>query len=118
MRLQTQKALVLALAICAGCGSSESKTEPTADAAVQDAKPGLMDSVVAKMDVGPKGALVSFHDDKPPNVAGLLAYVDKLGGIAKLRPDSKLALQRNWADPAARLHGALQLSKGLAKAAG
>ena len=72
---------------------------------------------VAKMDVGPKGALVSFHDDKPPNVPGLLAYVDKLGGIAKLRPDSKLALQRNWADPAARLHGALQLSKGLAKAA-
>ncbi|SEI91214.1 transcription-repair coupling factor [Sphingomonas sp. OV641] len=73
---------------------------------------------VAKMDVGPKGALVSFHDDTPPNVAGLLAYVDKLGPIAKLRPDSKLALQRNWADPAARLHGALQLSKGLAKAAG
>ncbi|OWK29313.1 transcription-repair coupling factor [Sphingomonas dokdonensis] len=73
---------------------------------------------VAKMDVGPKGALVSFHDDTPPNVPGLLAYVDKLGGIAKLRPDSKLALTRNWSDPAARLHGALQLSKGLAKAAG
>ena len=73
---------------------------------------------VAKMDIGPKGALVSFHDNKPPNIPGLLAYVDKLGGIAKLRPDSKLALTRNWGDPAARLHGALQLSKGLAKAAG
>ena len=73
---------------------------------------------VAKMDVGPKGALVAFHDDKPPNVEALLAYVEKLGPIAKLRPDSKLALTRNWADPAARLHGALQLSKGLAKAAG
>ncbi len=73
---------------------------------------------VAKMDVGPKGALVSFHDDKPPNVDGLLAYVERLGGIAKLRPDSKVALTRNWPDPAARLNGALQLSKGLAKAAG
>jgi transcription-repair coupling factor (superfamily II helicase) len=73
---------------------------------------------IAKMDIGPKGALVTFHDDNPPNVPGLMAYVDKLGGIAKLRPDSKLALTRNWADPAARLHGALQLSKGLAKAAG
>ena len=72
---------------------------------------------VAKMDIGAKGALVTFHDDKPPNIPGLLAYVEKLGGIAKLRPDSKLALTRNWADPAARLHGALQLSKGLAKAA-
>ena len=73
---------------------------------------------VAKIDVGPKGALVAFHDDKPPNIDGLLAYVDRLGGIAKLRPDSKLALTRNWPDPQARLNGALQLSKGLAKAAG
>jgi transcription-repair coupling factor (superfamily II helicase) len=73
---------------------------------------------VAKMDVGAKGALVSFHDDRPPNVDGLLAYVAKLGGIAKLRPDSKFVLTRAWADPKARLHGALQLSKGLAKAAG
>ena len=73
---------------------------------------------VAKIDVGPKGALVSFHDDRPPNVDGLLAYVEKLGGIAKLRPDSKLALTRSWPDPKARLNGALQLSKGLAKAAG
>ena len=73
---------------------------------------------VAKMDVGAKGALVGFHDDRPPNVEGLLAYVAKLGGIAKLRPDSKFVLTRSWADPAARLNGALQLSKGLARAAG
>ncbi len=55
---------------------------------------------------------------RPPNVAGLLAYVDRLGGIAKLRPDSKLVITRAWGDPKARLNGALQLSKGLAKAAG
>ncbi|WP_298669943.1 transcription-repair coupling factor [uncultured Sphingomonas sp.] len=73
---------------------------------------------VAKMDVGPKGALVTFHDDSPPNVDGLLAYVQRLGAIAKLRPDSKFALSRSWPDPQARLNGALQLSKGLAKAAG
>ena len=73
---------------------------------------------VAKIDVGPKGALVTFHDDRPPNVEGLLAYVARLGEIAKLRPDSKFALSRSWPDPKARLNGALQLSKGLAKAAG
>jgi transcription-repair coupling factor (superfamily II helicase) len=72
---------------------------------------------IAKMDVGAKGALVGFHDDRPPNVEGLLAYVAKLGPIAKLRPDSKFVLTRAWADPKARLHGALQLSRGLAKAA-
>jgi len=85
---------------------------------IMEIKLNAKKACVAKLDVGPKGALVAFHDDKPPNVAGLLAYVDKLGGIAKLRPDSKLALTRVWADPKARLHGALQLSKGLAKAAG
>ncbi|MCW6534377.1 transcription-repair coupling factor [Sphingomonas lycopersici] len=73
---------------------------------------------VAKMDIGPKGALVTFHDDRPPNVEGLLAYVQRLGAIAKLRPDSKFALTRSWPDADARLNGALQLSKGLAKAAG
>ncbi|WP_375381430.1 transcription-repair coupling factor [uncultured Sphingomonas sp.] len=72
---------------------------------------------VSKIDVGPKGALVAFQDDTPPNIPGLLAYVERLGGVAKLRPDSKLAITRAWGDPAARLNGALQLSKGLAKAA-
>jgi len=73
---------------------------------------------IAKIDVGPRGALVTFHDDKPPNVDGLLAWVARLDGVAKLRPDHKLVVTRTWADPKARLNGALQLSKGLAKAAG
>jgi transcription-repair coupling factor (superfamily II helicase) len=73
---------------------------------------------IAKLDVGAKGALVAFHDDRPPNVEGLIAYVARLDGTAKLRPDNKLAITRAWGNPAARLNGALQLSKGLAKVAG
>jgi transcription-repair coupling factor (superfamily II helicase) len=73
---------------------------------------------IAKLDVGPKGALVGFHGDLPPNVPGLIAYVERLQGTAKLRPDSKLVITRPWTSPAARLNGALQLSKGLAKIAG
>ena len=72
---------------------------------------------IAKMDVGVRGVLVSFHDDRPPNVEGLLAYVERLKDVAKLRPDGKLVLNRAWPDAKSRLHGALQLSKGLAKAA-
>jgi len=71
---------------------------------------------VAKIELGARGALVSFHDDRPPNVDGLLAYVARLDGVAKLRPDSKLIITRAWNDPKSRLNGALQLSKGLAKA--
>jgi transcription-repair coupling factor (superfamily II helicase) len=83
-----------------------------------EAKLNAKNACIAKLDVGPKGALVTFHDDKFPNVAGLLAYVDKLDGTARLRPDMKLVINRAWATPKARLHGALQLSRGLAKAAG
>ena len=72
-------------------------------------------AMVAKLDVGPKGALVHFHQDSFPDLPGLLAYVQHLKGAARLRPDSKLVLQREWATPAARLNGALQLSRGLAK---
>jgi transcription-repair coupling factor (superfamily II helicase) len=64
---------------------------------------------------GPKGALVTFHKDQFPDLPGLLAYVERLKGTAKLRPDSKLVIQRNWPDAAQQLNGALQLSKGLAK---
>jgi transcription-repair coupling factor (superfamily II helicase) len=73
---------------------------------------------VSKIELGPRGALVSFHDDRPPNIDGLLAYVARLEGVAKLRPDSKLVITRAWNDPKSRLNGALQLSKGLAKAIG
>ena len=73
---------------------------------------------VSKIDVGPRGAVVSFHDDNPPNVPGLLAWIERLGGVAKLRPDNKVVVSRAWNDPKARRNGAMQLAKGLARAAG
>ncbi len=76
------------------------------------------DAHIAKIDVGAKGALVSFWNDSFPNIPGLLGYVDRLKGTAKLRPDNKLSIMREWDTPKARLNGALQLSKGLAKIAG
>ncbi|NBC35395.1 transcription-repair coupling factor [Novosphingobium sp. FSY-8] len=68
---------------------------------------------IAKIDVGPKGTLVAFHNDHFPDPAGLFAYAARLEGTIKLRPDSKLVVQRAWGDPKARLHGLLQLTKGL-----
>ena len=72
---------------------------------------------IAKIDVGPRGALVAFWNDTFPKVDGLIAYVARLGETAKLRPDNRLSINRAWADPKARLHGILQLSRGLAKVA-
>jgi len=82
---------------------------------VIETKLNLKTACVAKLDVGPKGALVTFHNDNFPDVAGLIAYTERLKGTAKLRPDRKLVITRSWPDAKSRLNGALQLSKGLAK---
>jgi transcription-repair coupling factor (superfamily II helicase) len=68
---------------------------------------------VSKIDVGARGTLVTFHNDDFPDPAGLIAYVERLQGTAKLRPDMKLVINRAWSDPAARLNGLMQLTRGL-----
>ncbi|WP_324827636.1 transcription-repair coupling factor [Qipengyuania zhejiangensis] len=68
---------------------------------------------IAKIDVGAQGTLVTFHKDDFPDGPGLLAYVDRLQGTAKLRPDMKLVISRAWNSPESRLNGLYQLTKGL-----
>jgi transcription-repair coupling factor (superfamily II helicase) len=68
---------------------------------------------IAKLDVGAKGAVVTFAPDGYPDLAGLLAYVERLKGAARLRPDSKLVISREWPTGEGRLTGALQISRGL-----
>jgi transcription-repair coupling factor (superfamily II helicase) len=68
---------------------------------------------IAKIDVGARGTLVTFHKDDFPDPAGLLAWVERVGGDAKLRPDMKLVLNRAWGDPKSRLNGLYQLTRGL-----
>jgi transcription-repair coupling factor (superfamily II helicase) len=68
---------------------------------------------IAKIDVGARGSLVTFHKDSFPDPAGLIAYIERLEGTARLRPDMKLAINRAWGDPKSRLNGLFQLTKGL-----
>jgi len=82
---------------------------------VIEVKMNCRNAQVVKLDVGPRGALVHFHNDSFPDLPGLLNYVQRLKGTAKLRPDSKLVIQRPWPDPASRINGAVQLSRGLAR---
>jgi transcription-repair coupling factor (superfamily II helicase) len=73
---------------------------------------------IAKLDIGPRGAVVTFAPSGFPDLGGLLGYIERLKGAAKLRPDSKMTISRDWLDPETRLNGALQLSRGLARVAG
>jgi transcription-repair coupling factor (superfamily II helicase) len=68
---------------------------------------------IAKVDVGAKGSLVTFHEDSFPDPMGLVAYCQRLEGTVKLRPDNKLVITRTWGDPRSRLNGLYQLTKGL-----
>jgi transcription-repair coupling factor (superfamily II helicase) len=72
---------------------------------------------VAKLDIGARGAVVTFAQSGFPDLGALLGYIERLKGAAKLRPDSKMMVSRDWPTPDARLNGALQLARGLARVA-
>lgn len=78
-----------------------------------EVKQQAIEANIAKIDVGAKGTLVTFHNDDFPDSAGLIAYVERLKGTARLRPDMKLVIERAWGDPESRMNGLFQLTKGL-----
>jgi transcription-repair coupling factor (superfamily II helicase) len=82
---------------------------------IVEVKLNCRDAMVAKLDAGAKGAVVTFAESGFPDLAALLSYIDRLKGSAKLRPDSKMVVARNWPTPEAQLNGVLQLSRGLAR---
>ncbi|MEM9840497.1 MAG: transcription-repair coupling factor [Pseudomonadota bacterium] len=59
---------------------------------------------VAKIDAGPKGAVITFRD-RFPNPAGLVRYLSETPYDMRLRPDQKLVFKQNWPDEKARLKG-------------
>ena len=61
--------------------------------------------------------MVTFAPSGFPDLPGLLGYIERLKGAAKLRPDSKMTISRDWPTAEARLNGGLQLSRGLARVA-
>ena len=84
---------------------------------VVEAKIEAKVSHIAKLEAGPKGALISFGPDGFPNPQGLIDWITRVGPVAKLRPDSKLFVSRDWGGEDARLQGALQLARTLSKLA-
>jgi transcription-repair coupling factor (superfamily II helicase) len=72
---------------------------------------------VAKIDVGPKGAVASFRDDHFANPAGLVAFIQKNANLWRLRPDQKVVVKGEWETPAQRLSAAERVLKELARLA-
>ena len=68
---------------------------------------------IAKLDGGPKGATIQFHEDKFPNPAGLVDFVRAQGDLAKIR-DNKIIVRRDWKGTKERLQGAFAIARDLA----
>ncbi|QDC09829.1 transcription-repair coupling factor [Oceanicola sp. D3] len=69
---------------------------------------------IAKLDGGPKGGTVQFHNDKFANPAGLVEYIQAQNGFAKIR-DNKLVVRRDWAKASDKIKGAYAIARDLAE---
>jgi transcription-repair coupling factor (superfamily II helicase) len=72
---------------------------------------------VAKIDVGPKGAVVSFRDDTFKNPAGLVSFIQRNQVLWRIRPDHKVVVKGEWETPEQRLNAAEKVLTELAKLA-
>ncbi|HVU42929.1 MAG TPA: transcription-repair coupling factor [Xanthobacteraceae bacterium] len=69
---------------------------------------------VEKIEVGPKGAVLSFRDNIFSNPDGLISYIAKHPEGARVRPDMKVVFFDEWDTPKARLKGAAGILRALA----
>ncbi|OSP55300.1 transcription-repair coupling factor [Pseudoruegeria sp. SK021] len=68
---------------------------------------------IARLDAGPKGATIQFHNDKFASPAGLVAFVHAQDGMAKVK-DNKIVVRRDWAKEADKIRGSFAIARDLA----
>lgn len=69
---------------------------------------------IAKMDGGPKGATVQFHNDKFASPQGLVEFMQAQDGLAKVK-DNKIVVRRDWKSDADKIKGAFAIARDLAE---
>ncbi len=69
---------------------------------------------IAKLDGGPKGATIQFHNDKFASPEGLVEFIKDQNGLAKIR-DNKIVVRRDWAKDSDRIKGAFSIARDLAQ---
>ncbi|MEL6690541.1 MAG: transcription-repair coupling factor, partial [Pseudomonadota bacterium] len=72
---------------------------------------------IAKLDGGPKGATVQFHNDKFASPEGLVAFIQDQRGLAKVK-DNKIVVRRDWKKDSDKIKGAFAIARDLAEKAG
>jgi transcription-repair coupling factor (superfamily II helicase) len=72
---------------------------------------------IEKIDVGPKGVVVTFRGGAFANPLGLVQFVQQRASVWKLRPDSKAVMMGEFSSPVQRLAAAEKVAGQLAKVA-
>ena len=68
---------------------------------------------IAKLDGGPKGATIQFHNDKFASPQGLVEFIQDQKGLAKIK-DNKIVVRRDWAKESDKIKGAYAIARDLA----
>jgi transcription-repair coupling factor (superfamily II helicase) len=69
---------------------------------------------IAKLDGGPKGATIQFHNDKFASPEGLVEFIQDQRGLAKVK-DNKIVVRRDWKADADKIKGAFAIARDLAE---
>ena len=69
---------------------------------------------IAKLDGGPKGATIQFHNDKFASPQGLVEFIQDQKGLAKVR-DNKIVVRRDWKKDRDKIQGAFAIARDLAE---
>lgn len=71
---------------------------------------------IAKLDGGPKGATIQFHNDKFASPEGLVSFINDQRGLAKVK-DNKIVVRRDWKKDSDKIKGAFAIARDLAEKA-
>ena len=72
---------------------------------------------IERIDIGPKGCVLTLRDNRFPNPAGLVGLIQKNHASWKIRPDQKIVVKGDWPTPEDRLKVAERITTDLARVA-
>ncbi|MBU2042669.1 MAG: transcription-repair coupling factor [Alphaproteobacteria bacterium] len=73
---------------------------------------------IERIDIGPKGAVLTLRNNAFPNPMGLVGLIQKNHAFWKIRPDQKIVVKGEWDTAAERLKVAERITADLARVAG
>ena len=72
---------------------------------------------IERIDIGPKGAVLTLRNNVFPNPMGLVGLIQKNHAFWKIRPDQKIVVKGDWPTPDDRLKVAERITTDLARVA-